>query len=58
MLYRKLNPGVEINLSGLDPETKYNVQLRFVTSNEFVYIFPIRTKQWTITTDDIERKLD
>ena len=58
MLYRKLSPNVEITLSGLDPETKYNVHLRFVTSDKYVNFFSIRTNQWTITPCDIRRKYD
>ena len=48
LVYRLLNPDLEINLCGLELKAKYSVQLRFVSSDQYLYIYQTQTKQWEI----------
>ena len=41
-----LCPNLEVNLSGLETEAYYSVQLKFVNSDKYVYNYIPYTKEW------------
>ena len=44
-------PYIEINLSGMEPEVRYNVHLSFVTSDKHPYYYDHKKMEWKIKSN-------